>query len=1532
MKNFSKILSLICIMLICLSLFACKPADDPGNTGGTVPEGDYIYSGRSEIQIVYPKGSVMAKAFAEELYATLIGNTYCTIKVTDDTGAEALHEIVIGNTNRQVTADAYKRFERLSFDPEQETRYLAYSSGNSIAIIYDEDVFDINLAADECFEKFTDEYVLGNDTLVLKEGVVYTGITKPLEYQAEIDAEAKEEAWEALYRQLGADEQASDIVDALKDYYGTFASSRVISWFADLYDTETGAFYYSNSGRNTVGYGPDIESTEQALGFLNNTGVFDEIGGVENIPASMKTALGKWVKGLQDPNGYFYHPQWSKDLVDSKLSRRARDLDRAIYLLQIAGLNPTYDTPNGDTGDNLVFNEFGELVDLTEINSEVKLTSRLMDNSVAVAVSKILPVAEQLPSHLSSETAFRKYLSEQDIRNNSYTIGNTLAAQGAQIKNADKKLGGKLIPIIEKWLKDNQNPDNGTWDWTYKTPLEGNNGVLKIAALYQELELEFPNPNLAIENAVNIIYGDAETYAVTDIYNTWYAIDIIFNNLKKFSADTDSTISEIRDSLLEDAPELIEKTMDKLMVYRKDDGSFSYNNPYSAATSQGVPVAVPNTNEGDVNATTISINGTLSHMLSVLGIKGPKLYGKSEYCLFFSKVNNLGEIIKDPVKPAAPITFEEELGENDYGYIQLTQSSSGTFGVINDPANKDNKVYLFDTKKDGGDSIRINTAPTAMASKSFVFEADFMVNTDKAGSQTIAQIQMDSAYMLVFRIADGRVHIDDSSSTSYGTALTQNLGISRPLGEWFRLRVEYYLGDHDTVRAVIYIGDEKAVTPVVISDNYYDRSGEKLHGEGTPYSDYAWFRILGLSASEYSMMIDNVLLTESTDEYIKDSYDHSKLVFDSDPPVQDEIIYDFEDSKIPEDLVVTVGGDVISAADKNLNISAAAGSSFEFSIPENKRTPKANATIFESLINVISADAGAKTELALTDNEGNPIAKLYLSVIEEGTNKFVVLTDEDGSAFDTVKVPVGTEFKLGLDYYPKEKAVVIILNGTPVDITENLCENAENYTSSKLKVTNAGTNAIRFTLDNIRSESNEKSFDDATYPAGGRVDYDFENGVPTDVITSGNPTVDSENRLSLDKLNSSVTLPLNIRGFYTNVLTSEFYLELGDRAGEGITVSILSDDGQVMFEYVFKTKAGKLYVHESTKEAVYPSLAAVEADGSVKITIDYFADMGITNIYANESPLLVTNLTYTDGSGALTPASLKIAYTAGIQGAKLDNIAFEKFLKDYTEETPSVEEDEDKTLTFDATTIVTFPTRITTTLKSAGASVVIREYIMKTEASKVLMFTSGAGNADKIFVEALGDHSDSAVDAAVFKTDLKVESTEGFTYEIKLMNGIKQIAYQLVLTESAGNFCIYDISGDTEQNVPGRIIGAKYKTSIPVTDAISLKIEAYKGDRDTVVYKTYINESLVYESSNFYGKSISNILTDPVCDITSVCIAASAETAAVMYLDNVYMSWCDLIEDDSTPDVTEPDVEIPVVPDNDGTIDGEDHLDGGGWV
>ena len=118
-------------------------------------------------------------------------------------------------------------------------------------------------------------------------------------------------------------------------------------------------------------------------------------------------------------------------------------------------------------------------------------------------------------------------------------------------------------------------------------------------------------------------------------------------------------------------------------------------------------------------------------------------------------------------------------------------------------------------------------------------------------------------YMLAMKIQDGKVHIWDSSSQN-GSRVEQDLGYSVPLGEWFKLRIEYYTGDAETVRIKVYVNGEL----IAVSDNYYDPNGMKVYPEGAaPNNYYSYVMINIFSTAKGTVLFDNLLSTKTNAVY-----------------------------------------------------------------------------------------------------------------------------------------------------------------------------------------------------------------------------------------------------------------------------------------------------------------------------------------------------------------------------------------------------------------------------------------------------------------------------------------------------------------------------------------------------------------------------------------------------------------------------------------------------------------------------------------
>jgi hypothetical protein len=135
--------------------------------------------------------------------------------------------------------------------------------------------------------------------------------------------------------------------------------------------------------------------------------------------------------------------------------------------------------------------------------------------------------------------------------------------------------------------------------------------------------MPFPNPLPAAKSAFAVITNPKPINHVCDLYNTWFIVDFICDNLKKYGGDEKLADKIIADVRLAAIP-AVYATAEKMRAgFRKPDGSFSYYADHSSQVSQNAPVAIPGTNEGDVNATVIFTYGILNYMFGALDFGKP---------------------------------------------------------------------------------------------------------------------------------------------------------------------------------------------------------------------------------------------------------------------------------------------------------------------------------------------------------------------------------------------------------------------------------------------------------------------------------------------------------------------------------------------------------------------------------------------------------------------------------------------------------------------------------------------------------------------------------------------------------------------------------------------------------------------------------------------------------------------------------------------------------------------------------------------
>jgi hypothetical protein len=389
-------------------------------------------------------------------------------------------------------------------------------------------------------------------------------------------------------------------------------------------------FYYSNSARdnykrerdgNEYQLLPDAETTAQAFGFISNSGMLADVDGNmrEAFPEGEPEKVIRFIKALQDEKtGNFYHPQWLSMLGTPEYwdSRRSRDMTYSLSSLYTFGASPTYDTPTGKKGDGILYDGTKIEPDTAEVAEQGEAPKKKLETH---------------PRLVSRET-FAEYLKTLNLAGNSYFVGNELSAISNELKQRDREIGTPedprpLATMLDKWLRENQFPETGYWHDDVKNPTDNiyfaTNGMLKILTTYNNLGMPFPNPLPAAKSAFAVITNPKPINHVCDLYNTWFIVDFICDNLKKYGGDEKLADKIIADVRLAAIP-AVYATAEKMRAgFRKPDGSFSYYADHSSQVSQNAPVAIPGTNEGDVNATVIFTYGILNYMFGALDFGKP---------------------------------------------------------------------------------------------------------------------------------------------------------------------------------------------------------------------------------------------------------------------------------------------------------------------------------------------------------------------------------------------------------------------------------------------------------------------------------------------------------------------------------------------------------------------------------------------------------------------------------------------------------------------------------------------------------------------------------------------------------------------------------------------------------------------------------------------------------------------------------------------------------------------------------------------
>jgi hypothetical protein len=214
------------------------------------------------------------------------------------------------------------------------------------------------------------------------------------------------------------------------------------------------------------------------------------------------------------------------------------------------------------------------------------------------------------------------HLEELDIKNKSYWACNLLLAEPSERNMYSATLGVDLQKITLDFLDANNSPETGFW----QKPEDGinyysMNSLHKCSRLYNAAKRPIPNVEKGIRNTMAVIMSDEPTGGAVDVYNPWHVIGDCMYNLRNFHGDEGKALAEkLLPEIYAWAPDAIIKSAEKIVVYKMPDGGMSYLKKGWCDRSQGAPVAVPGSREGDINGNCCASSAVVTSVYHALNI------------------------------------------------------------------------------------------------------------------------------------------------------------------------------------------------------------------------------------------------------------------------------------------------------------------------------------------------------------------------------------------------------------------------------------------------------------------------------------------------------------------------------------------------------------------------------------------------------------------------------------------------------------------------------------------------------------------------------------------------------------------------------------------------------------------------------------------------------------------------------------------------------------------------------------------------
>lgn len=388
---------------------------------------------------------------------------------------------------------------------------------------------------------------------------------------------------------------------------------KTLEYYYNLYDPETGGFYYSISSRDMKKMTPFAEGTYFVLNALRDGGIAP--------PEWYKEKVCSWLLPHQDEgDGYFYEALWGKITKGSRINR---DLTYSTIIIEsYCGKKPLYPTPT----------------------ERIKAAAKSENKE---------SVCSAIPEHLRSKEKLTEYLEGLDWSTKAiWGTGQTLATQAGLIKAAG------LFEETCEFIKSRQNPETGLWgeDLTWNNT----NGTMKLSTFFQDEAHPFPMVEKMFEGVLRVFESGVDPNLATNIWNPFVALTCALASVGKEKAE------RLRSLIYDKGADMVNFAIDAAEKLRKPDGGFSSFQGGSIARQQGYLFGAGLKDESDLDGTVIAGQLLRAQMHRVFGVDADHTYLAPYGDDFWNRCKSKAPIVKtmprgeEPLNPPSqtPLYFD----------------------------------------------------------------------------------------------------------------------------------------------------------------------------------------------------------------------------------------------------------------------------------------------------------------------------------------------------------------------------------------------------------------------------------------------------------------------------------------------------------------------------------------------------------------------------------------------------------------------------------------------------------------------------------------------------------------------------------------------------------------------------------------------------------------------------------------------------------------------------------------------------------